>query len=280
MKKTLAWVIVIAVLAGIAFFFLFPKKAGEPPVPVEPPRAEAPAPPPPPAPEEPGVRHPLPAVEEGPLPALAESDAAAKEALGDVFGTEALERFYLEGIIRRVVTTVDNLPRQKVALRVLPVKPVGGQFQVTSKDDTLVIGPSNTARYTPYVKLAQAADVKQAAAFYRRHYPLFQQAYEELGYPGRYFNDRLVAVIDHLLAAPEVQGPIRLTQPKVLYQFADPELEALSAGQKFLVRVGPENAAALKSRLRALRDEVAAAPPAASDAAKPQGRIEGIRQIQ
>lgn len=276
MKKTVVWAVVIAILAGIAFFFLFPEKAGEPP-PAPAPRAEAPPPPPPP-PAEPGISHPLPQPPEGtaqpPLPALAESDAEAKDALAAVVGADSLERFYLEGIIRRVVTTVDNLPRQKVALRVLPVKPVGGQFQVTGDDDTLAIAPANAARYAPYVKLAQAADVRQAAAFYRRFYPLFQQAYEELGYPGKYFNDRLVAVIDHLLAAPEVQGPIRLKQPKVLYVFADPQLEALSAGQKFLVRVGPENAAVLKARLRELRAEVTSAPPA------PQGRIEGVRQIR
>ncbi|MFZ5555664.1 MAG: DUF3014 domain-containing protein [Pseudomonadota bacterium] len=279
MKNTLAWVISIAVLAGIVFF-LFPKKAGEPP-PAPPPRAEVPPPPPPP-PAEPAIRHPLPetppAEAAKPLPALAESDAEVKDALAGVVGAEALERFYLEGMIRRIVTTVDNLPRRKVALKVLPVKPVGGQFAVSGKDATLEISPANAARYAPYVKLAQAANAKQAAALYRRYYPLFQQAYEELGYPGKYFNDRLVEVIDHLLAAPEVKGPIRLTQPKVLYQFADPELEALSAGQKFLVRIGPGNAAAMKAKLRELRAEVTSAPPAA--AARPQGRIEGVRQSQ
>lgn len=278
MKHTIIGVLVIALLAGVAFFFLFPKPAGEPPAP--PPRAEVPPPPPPPP--EPAIRHPLPEPQPGeasaPLPPLAESDVEAKDALAGLAGAGQLERFYLDGIIRRIVTTVDNLPRQKVALRVLPVKPVGGQFVTAGKDATLEIAPANAARYAPYVKLAQAVDVKIAAALYRRYYPLFQQAYEELGYPGKYFNDRLVAVIDHLLAAPQVQGPIRLTQPKVLYEFADPQLEALSAGQKFLVRVGPENAAALKAKLRELRAEVAAAPPAAGD--RSQGRIEGVRQIQ
>lgn len=279
MKRTIIWVIAIAILAAVAFFFLFPKPAGEPPPP--PPRAEAP-PPPPPSPAEPAIRHPLPEPQPGetpaPLPSLAESDAEAKDALAELAGAGQLERFYLEGIVRRIVTTVDNLPRQKVALRVLPVKPVGGQFLTGGKDAALEIAPANAARYGPYVKLAQAVDGKNAAALYRRYYPLFQQAYEELGYPGKYFNDRLVAVIDHLLAAPEVQGPIRLTQPKVLFEFADPRLEALSAGQKFLVRVGPENAAALKAKLRELRAEVTSAPPAAGD--RFQGRIEGVRQIQ
>ncbi len=68
-------------------------------------------------------------------------------------------------------------------------------------------------------------------------------------------------VIDHLLAAPEVQEPLRLVQPKVLYEYADPRLETLSAGQKILVRVGSENAAKLKAKLREIRGEVTGQMP-------------------
>ena len=41
----------------------------------------------------------------------------------------------------------------------------------------------------------------------------------------------------------KVEGPIELQQPKVLYTFADPDLEALSSGQKIMVRIGLENEA-------------------------------------
>jgi hypothetical protein len=87
---------------------------------------------------------------------------------------------------------------------------------------------------------------------------LFQQAYQELGYPKKQFNDRLVEVIDDLLEAPEAQPPIKLVRPKVMYEFDDPELEDLSAGQKLLVRMGPENAAVLKAKLREIRRELVA----------------------
>ena len=107
------------------------------------------------------------------------------------------------------------------------------------------------------VALVHAVDSKQLVAIYVRFYPLFQQAYRELGYPDGYFNDRLVAVIDHLLATPDVKPPIALVQPKVLYQYADSELEALSAGQKAMLRVGPDNAAVLKAELREIRYRVA-----------------------
>jgi hypothetical protein len=43
----------------------------------------------------------------------------------------------------------------------------------------------------------------------------------------------------------------------VLYTYADPELEARSAGQKILMRMGAENATAIKDKLRAIRALVA-----------------------
>jgi hypothetical protein len=43
-----------------------------------------------------------------------------------------------------------------------------------------------------------------------------------------------------------------------MYQYADPKIEALSAGQKLLVRMGPDNEAIVKAKLRELRAAVAA----------------------
>jgi hypothetical protein len=101
--------------------------------------------------------------------------------------------------------------------------------------------------------VVRSTDTTVLANTYFRLYPLFQQAYEDLGYPGQYFNDRLVEVIDDMLKAPEIPGPIQLTQPKVFYEYADPKLESLSAGQKLLIRMGPANEAIMKAKLRELR---------------------------
>ena len=123
--------------------------------------------------------------------------------------------------------------------------------------DALELSAQNAARYAPYVSGFEAIRTDAMVAMYKRYYPLFQQAYVELGYPNGYFNDRLVEVIDHLLATPEVAGPIRLKQPKVLYEFADPDLEERSAGQKLLIRMGTANAARVKAKLKEIRDKVA-----------------------
>jgi hypothetical protein len=79
-----------------------------------------------------------------------------------------------------------------------------------------------------------------ALKVYVHFYPLFQSAYEQLGYQNAYFNDRLVFVLDHLLATPNPPDPILLAQPAVLYTYADPSLEKLSAGQKVLLRIGQD----------------------------------------
>ena len=78
---------------------------------------------------------------------------------------------------------------------------------------------------------------------------------------GKYFNDRLVEAIDDLLKTPDVTGPIRLVRPKVFFEYADPALEGRSAGQKLLIRMGPDNAAAIKAKLRELRAVVAGRKP-------------------
>ncbi len=53
---------------------------------------------------------------------------------------------------------------------------------------------------------------------------------------------------------PEVAGPVRLIKPEAYYLYADKELEALTAGQKVLLRMGPDNAARVKAKLTAIRD--------------------------
>jgi hypothetical protein len=117
------------------------------------------------------------------------------------------------------------------------------------------------ARYDTHIKLLQQLDLKLIAALYGRDYERFQQAYQALGNPNAYFNDRLVDVIDHLLVTPDVSTALALVQPTVIYKFADEGLEARSMGQKLLLRVGPANAGIIKTRLRELRRLVVRATP-------------------
>jgi DUF3014 family protein len=260
MKNTSWWLVVILILGGAGAGYYYWQRSQEPP-PRPPARTETP--PAPKASAEPQILHPLPETPpEQPLPALSESDQAMRAALAGLISQTSLSQFFhLNDIIRRFVVTVDNLPRRKVAQRLMSVNPVPGRFLVTGEGETGYISPENPSRYTPAVRLAEGVDARKLVAVYVHFYPLFQQQYAELGYPSGYFNDRLIEVMDHLLAAPDVQGPVKLVRPKVLYEFADPNLESLSAGQKILVRMGGENSARVKAKLREIRGELTSQAP-------------------
>jgi len=252
---------VIAVAAG-TWYYLQSRHAPTPPTPSA---AQLPAPAESAA--EAGIQHPLPAVEAGsgspaPLPALADSDPALIDALGAVAGIAAVKDYLLpENIVRHMVVTIDNLPRQKVSVERRPTSPVAGSFVASGDELHARLDPQNFARYQPMVAVVSKLDTQQLAAVYVRFYPLFQHAYQDLGYPNGYFNDRLVQVIDTLLATPQPSGPIDLIRPNVMYLFADPALESRPAGQKLLIRMGPDNAAAIKIKLKELRTAITAAPP-------------------
>jgi hypothetical protein len=196
----------------------------------------------------------IPAESAPPLPAVADGDAALQDAMTGLFTAEPLDRvFYLQQIVPRFVATIDNLPRQTVALQKMPVKPIGGGVVTTQADGRILLRADNATRYATYIRVMEQADTRKLVQAYVHFYPLFQKAYEDLGYPHGYFNDRLVEVIDHLLATPDVPSPIELAQPKVLYEYADPSLEQLSAGQKILIRMGPVNESHVKAKLRDIR---------------------------
>lgn len=224
-----------------------------PPPPVQ---AMPPVPSPSQPPEVPSIVHP-PADEIAPvpLPPLAESDADMRAALVELVPAEALAQFVQpEALARRFVATIDNLTAGRVSPQQRSVLPLGGRFLVYEADDgSLRRDPANHARYDTVVALVTGVDPARVVALYHRFHPLLQQAYEELGYPGRAFDDRLLAVIDHLLTAVPPPEPLRLVQPKVYYRYADPALEAASAGHKILFRLGPAHMETVQAWLRRVR---------------------------
>jgi hypothetical protein len=251
-----AALVFVAIIAGAAFWRL---RESEPKAPAAAQAPPAPAPnapastvvaaaplPPPPAPSE---------------PIAAEGVSAAIEGL---VGKPALAGFRLDDFAHRVAATVDNLARERASPALWPVVPTPGRFATRASGDATVIDPDNGQRYAPFLQLVERLDLQQVVAVYHRMLPLLQPAYEALGYPGKSFDERLVAVIDHLLAAPEPAGPLKVhlppfrgavqpARPWLLYEFDDPALEELSAGQKLMVRMGAVDERRLKLRLRELR---------------------------
>ena len=165
----------------------------------------APAVPPPTPPAEPAIRHPLAApaaFEKSALPPLDQADAYVENLLFDLLGRKAVLSFLgVDDFVRHFVVTVSNLGTDHAPSQMWPVNRTEGHF---------IDGAANAARYAAFVRFADGIDTGKAVALYRRLYPLFQQAYEDLGFPGKYFNDRLIEVIDNLLATPDIVRPIKV----------------------------------------------------------------------
>ncbi len=191
------------------------------------------------------------------LPSLDDSDEFFKLELGDLFGEQVGSLLAGARIVERVVATVDNLPRGHVAERIRPVTGLADSFVADPEGgDLFVISQESYRRFDGLVGIIEQSDIGELAGLYRRYYPLFQSAYEDLGYPNSYFNDRLVEAIDDMLATPDLAGNISLVRPHVLYQFQNSDLEARSSGQKLLLRMGSENSAKIKTKLQELRKEI------------------------
>ncbi len=257
-------------LIAIGAYFWLQQAPPQLPTPVAVVSPAAVAPPPAIVTAKPAINYPVPLPPGmAELPPIEQSDDFVRERMAELFSAQAIKtHFLIENFVRRAVATVDNLARSFAPPGKWPLRPAPGRFSVETGADGNVIGANNAARYGAFVALVESVDTERAAALYRRLYPLFQRAYEDLGYPGKYFNDRLVAVIDLLLETPEpsgalkvelpeIRGPLKPTRPWVLYRYSDPALEGLSSGQKILLRMGSENEKRLKSKLAEFRKLIA-----------------------
>ncbi|MBA4286310.1 MAG: DUF3014 domain-containing protein [Xanthomonadaceae bacterium] len=227
------------------------------PVVETPPEVPTPAP----APEYPV---PPPAPGAAALPGIDDSDAAFRSALLGLPGAGPLEAWLIPDLlIRRIVVTLDNLPRDRVALKLRPLQPATGEFLVDVSNQGATISPVNASRYGAALTLLRAIDDEALVALYFRWYPLFQKAYNDLGYPGASFNNRLIAVLDHLIGTPTAAEPLALVKPKIYWEYADPALESASYGRRLLWRIGSDNREALVARLIAIRGRIVTAGVAA-----------------
>lgn len=209
-----------------------------------------------------------PPVDEVPAPMLEDSDPVVLDSLVGLIGKPAVSRYVVsDNVISRIVATIDTLGSRQIPGVVQVVEGPQSSFIAISNDQPeeiitneegdviaqFVIDPGNFDRYTPYVEMLENVDANELVELYRSNYPLFRQAYQQMGYADGDFEGRLIEIIDELLATPQVEQPIELMKPEAYFLFIDPQLEALPAGQKVLLRMGSENAARVKARLLEIR---------------------------
>jgi hypothetical protein len=186
------------------------------------------------------------------LPRLNDSDSFVAEKLKELSSGASLLSFLVdEQLIRRTVVLIENISRGQYPQTALPYKPVTEEMQVSSVDGRLfTMEASSYKRFDAAIAAFVALDTDQAVGLYKLLSPLLQQAYAEIGFRDAEFEQSLRKAIDAVLSAPEVEGPFQLVKPSVMYLYADTRLEELADMNKQLIRLGPENSARLKAKLR------------------------------
>jgi hypothetical protein len=231
-------------------------------------RAVEPAPAPPPIAQQPAmpllpvevVEEPVPevAVEAVELPTLNMSDTFVVARLSAIeTGSALLDVLTSEELIRRFVVFVENVAEGNLPQLDYPVARLSQSMAVRELDENLFeMQTVSYQRYTALIDTLVSIEPEQALAAYRVLKPLFQEAYAEIGYPNRNFDDALVRAIDTVLEARSAEGPFQLIKPKVMYVYADSQIESFSPVEKQLLRMGPQNVQKLKAGLAQYRERL------------------------
>ena len=186
------------------------------------------------------------------LPPLNESDPVVADLIRVLSSHPQVAAWLTtDGLIRNFTVVVSNIAEGKTAAKLVrPLRPLT-PFRVVERSADIYIDPRSYDRYTPLAEAAASIDAAGSASLYATLKPRIVEAHHELGGLNTPFDRTLERAIVVLLETPIRQDPIRL-QPRggIGYAFADPGIEGLTAAQKQLLRMGPENARIIQTKLR------------------------------
>ncbi len=200
---------------------------------------------------------PLPALGQGEpaaqLPPLDELDPFVRNMLAGLSARPELAALLTtDNLVRRFVVSVENLARGSTPSGQIPVLSPRTSFSVESPESASRISPEAFRRYDGTAATVADLDADGLAQLYGRLKPRLEDAYAELGTGGS-FDEAMEQAIRHLLAAPPdaATGEVRPVKG-VAYAYSSPDVENLSAAQKQLIRMGPQNARRVQAKLREL----------------------------
>lgn len=250
-RSILPWALGIAVLIAVFVGIFYLLKA-------EPEKPDAAAFTPPPAESsEPAVEQ-EPAEVFGPLPARANSDDYLRDLLGGDLTEEKVKRWFSgTELVRRLVTSIDNVAEGQSPRRHLEAFRPSQGFSAEPRGNRWIMGSSSFVRYNSLVHSFDSMDRERNWKIYSTIRPWIEDAYRQLGYPQRDFDQTCITAIDHLLATPIPTDPVFVEKKITTWIYSDSRFENLSDAQKHLLRMGPGNQRRVQSALRWYRGRLA-----------------------
>jgi hypothetical protein len=189
------------------------------------------------------------------LPDLLDSDDLFRESLIEV-SPKLAEWLRTDQLVRKYVVIANDFSQGLTIGKHMHFLKPEPPFAVVQKDDNnqeFIIAAKNYQRFDALASAIDALDVQAALDVYKKFRPLFQQVFDEFGYPEEYsLDDIFTKAAAEILTAPVIEGEIALVRPGVLYKFADGKLEGLNRVHKQMLRMGPENTRVIQNKIRLL----------------------------
>ncbi|CAG7855893.1 hypothetical protein MCAMS1_00192 [biofilm metagenome] len=191
-----------------------------------------------------------------PLPDLLSSDSVVRQAIIKL--SPGLTTWLnANQLIRRFFLIVNDFSQGQRVSRHMSFMRLQEPFYVEQHGNDLYIAPKNYQRYKLLTEAIKAVDAKKAANLYRRFRPLLLQVFAEQGYEKDMSLESVVKkAAAEIIAAPVIEGQIRLIRPSVYYRFADPKMKAFNPVQKQMIRIGPENTRIIQAKCREILVEL------------------------
>ncbi len=189
------------------------------------------------------------------LPALDKSDAVTRNGIAGLSSHPTVLRS-LQGnrLIERFTLLIDSIKRGKLPHKQFKAFAPKGHFIAREQNSGVyVLDPENYNRYDYVAKIFGSLDPHAVSEVYNKLKPLFQEAYENLGYPNQNVDDALLTAIGRIESTPVLTGEVRLIRPSVMYKYADSNLEAMNSVQKQLIRMGPGNTKIIQAKLKEIK---------------------------
>jgi hypothetical protein len=236
----------VAGAAGWGLWIFKPEKAPAPIAVAPPPVETAPQPETPPTP---------------PLPSLTETDSVVRKLMAQLGEGGILSGWLKESdLVRRFVAGVARIADGESPRLSFSFLSPAGQLQVVTEGGRTFIDPKSYQRYDAVSAAVGSLEPTTIAKIYQSLRPLLEAAYREIGPPNTSFEQVLSRAMGRLIAVPVPAGQVEVVPHTIGYRFKDPKLEALPAGEKHLLRMGPENMKRIQAKLRDLSATLGVSP--------------------
>lgn len=185
------------------------------------------------------------------LPPLDLTDPVVREMLRALSSRPEMVRWLAtDNLLRSGVAAIDNVARGRTPAALFRAVAPGEKFSTEGTPGQLTTSSRAHARYNGITETVASLDADGISKAYATLRPRMIEAYRELGYPEGDVDAAVQRAIVHLLETPEIAPDAAVQPSALLYKYSDPRIEGLSAAQKQLLRMGPDNVRRIKGKLR------------------------------